>query len=226
MPTLILAAEGAEAQAIQQGLNLSTVLPGPFTTWQGEGVVLLETGVGKVAAAAAVAYAQQRFQPDRAIWAGVAGALDPALHALDLVIARDAVQADVDLTPFGRQPGELATGERYVAAHAQLSQQLYQSARALGLPVQIGRIASADQFLADPAQARRLRELFQAEAVEMEGAAALWVARRLGLPMALVRCVTDAAGSDAPMDFDRFLPLASARLANLLCHLLETSPYN
>ena len=53
MLTLILAAEGAEAQAIQQKLNLATALPGPFATWQGDGAVLIETGVGKVAAAAA-----------------------------------------------------------------------------------------------------------------------------------------------------------------------------
>lgn len=222
MNTLILAAEGQEALAVRQALDLHQPLQGPWAMHHGAGVVLLETGVGKVAAAAAVAYAQQRFNPQQAIWVGVAGALDPTLRALDVLIARDSVQYDVDITAFGRAMGELATGERYVSANARLSQGLYQAAKDLGFPVQIGRIASADRFLANPAHAAAVREAFAADAVEMEGAAALWVAKKLKLPMALLRTVTDAAGSEAPMAFETFLPLASQRLGQILQRFLHS----
>ncbi len=216
----LFAAEGAEAQALVERLVEPKRIEGPWVAHRGRlaGVeaLVVETGVGKAAAAAAVGYVAARFAPDGAIWGGVAGALDPALEPGSVLIARDAVQWDVDITAFGRAPGELATGERFVQADPELTARLAEAARALGIKVRVGRVASADAFLADPARARWVREAFAADAVEMEGAAALWAARRLGLPMALVRVVTDGADDSAPGSFERFLEEASTRMARLL----------
>jgi adenosylhomocysteine nucleosidase len=221
----LFAAEGAEARALWEALGLEQAVRGPKPTHHGifadHEVVLIETGVGKVAAASAVTYAQARFEPRIAIWAGVAGALNPKLHALDVLIAHDAVQWDVDITAFGRKPGELASGERFVEADAELSTQLYRAALALNLPVHWGRVASGDRFLADPNEAQRLREVFAADAVEMEGAAALWTANRLGVPMALVRTISDGAGDEATVNFQEFLEVASRRLGELLARFLR-----
>ncbi|RDI96663.1 5'-methylthioadenosine/S-adenosylhomocysteine nucleosidase [Meiothermus sp. QL-1] len=219
-PVALFAAEGVEAQALRGALALEEVVDGPWPIHRGEvgryPVVLIETGVGKVAAAAAVAYARARFGPAQAFWLGVAGALNPALKPLDLVLAQDAVQYDVDITAFGRSPGELATGERFIPADPVLTSRLARTATLMGLPVFLGRIASGDRFLADRAQAEEVRSIFGADAVEMEGAAALWTARRVGLPMALVRSITDQAGHDAPPAFEAFLQGAAERLAALM----------
>ena len=146
---------------------------------------------------------------------GVAGALNPALKALDLLLAERAVQWDVDLTPFGRAPGETAFGVRFFPSDPGLLARAEAAARALGFPFRRGVVATGDRFLADPEEAGRLRTLHGADAVEMEGAAALMVAFRFRHPMALVRMVTDGAGEEAAWDFQAFLKAASRRLGLL-----------
>lgn len=219
--TALFATDGAPT--LRDALGLSEQLDGPWPIHQGwvgsHRVVLLEVGAGKVAAAAAVAYVRQRFNPNQGFWLGVAGALNPKLQSLDLLVAQDSVQYDVDITPFGRQPGELATGERFIPADTALSARVLRTAQNLGLPVQTGRIASADRLLADPQTARQVYETFGADAAEMEGAAALWTAKRMGLPMALVRVVTDGVGEARTPE--AFIETASRRLAILIANVLE-----
>lgn len=222
----LFAAEGLEAQALRRLLSLKETLDGPWIINQGSlgryPVVLVETGVGKVAASAAVAYVKVRFNPAQAFWVGVAGALNPTLKTMDLILAQDAVQYDVDITAFGRAPGELATGERFIPADAGLTSKVLRTAQAMGLPIQLGRIASADRFLAHRGEAEEVRRVFAADAVEMEGAAALWTAKRMGMPMALLRAITDQAGSEAPIAFETFLERASERLAQLISQVLSS----
>jgi len=218
--TVIFAAEGVEARVLYQALELHTTLDGPWVLHQGQvgiyPVVLLEANRGKVAAAAAVAYMRQRFNPSQAFWMGVAKALNPELKPLDLVIAPDAVQYDVDFTALGHQPGELPTSERFIAADTALSARVLRTAQGLGFPVHMGRVASADRLLTTPEEANALHTLFAADAAEMEGAAALWTARRMGLPMALVQIILeDQAWSEV-------LQTAYQRLAALVAKVLES----
>jgi nucleoside phosphorylase len=98
------AAEPEEAQALREALGAATPLEAPFPLHLGEGVLVAETGVGKVAAAMAVAYVLARHAPEESFFMGVAGALNPALKALDLLLAERAVQWDVDLTPLWPRP--------------------------------------------------------------------------------------------------------------------------
>lgn len=213
--TIIFAPEGQAAQTFGQVLHLENSLDGPWVIHGGQvgryKVVLLEAGVGKVAAAAAVAYARQRFNPNQAFWVGVAQVLSPELKPLDLLVAQDAVQYDVDFTALARAPGELATGEQFVAADAVLSLRVLRAAQALDLPVKAGRIATADRLLADSGEVARVRETFSADAADMEGAAALWSAKKTGMPLALVRVVGDGKNLEA----------AAQRLAELIAKVLE-----
>jgi len=219
-PILLLAAEGEEAEAVRTRMARARKLEAPWPAFAGElggrEVRLLESGIGKAAAGAVVGWAVARYAPSRAVWLGVAGSLNPTLSTGDVLIADDAVQWDMDLTPLGREPGELDSGERYIPADANLTAALHASAQSLGYRHVRGRIASGDKFVADPELARWIRQTFSADAVEMEGAAALWAARKLGTPMALVRAVTDSADTAAAGAFERFLVEVSQRLAVLL----------
>lgn len=212
---LLLAAEGEEAAALLRRLGERARVPGPFPAHRGrfaaKEAVVVQTQVGKAAAAAATAWAIATFRPKAAFFAGVAGALAPELRQGDLLVALDAVQWDVDLTPFGRAPGELATGERFVPADPRLSSLVEEASGA-----RVGRVASGDRFVADEALARWIRETFRADAVEMEGAAALWTARRLRVPMALLRVVSDQATAGSDVEFALFLAEGSERMASAL----------
>ncbi|MER3536209.1 MAG: 5'-methylthioadenosine/S-adenosylhomocysteine nucleosidase, partial [Thermus sp.] len=195
--TALFAAEPEEAEALRRAFGAREALLAPFPLARASGVLVAQTGVGKAAAASAVAYVLARYPVRQAFFLGVAGALDPSLRALDLLLAEEAVQWDVDLTPFGRGPGETAFGRRFFPSDPGLLLRVEQAARALGYPVRRGRVATGDRFLADQREAERIRTLFEASAVEMEGAAALFVAWRFQVPMALVRAVTDGAGEGA-----------------------------
>ncbi len=215
----LFAAEEAEARALLVRLVETRAVPGPFPAHLGllvgHPVLVVQTGVGKAAAAAAVAWAFGRNRPKAAFFAGVAGALAPELGTGELLAALDAVQWDVDLTPFGRTPGELATGERFVPADPSLVALLEEAGAE-----RVGRVASGDRFVADPELAAWIRTTFAADAVEMEGAAALWVARRFGVPAALLRVISDAAGKTARLDFETFLLEGSQRMAEVLSRAL------
>lgn len=213
--TAFFAAEPEEAEALRQALGAGEPLEAPFPLHRGKGVLVAETGVGKVAAAMAVAHVLTRLAPRESFFLGVAGALDPTLRALDLLLAEEAVQWDVDLTPFGRAPGETAFGVRFFPSDPGLLARVEGAARALGFPHRRGVVATGDRFLAQREEAMRLRALHGAHAVEMEGAAALMVAWRFRHPMALVRAVTDGAGEEAALDFQAFLGEASRRLGLL-----------
>jgi len=219
-PILLLAAEGEEAEAVLARMERADRIESPWPAFAGElggrDVRLLESGIGKAAAGAVVGWAVASFAPSRAVWLGVAGSLNPQLSTGDVLIADDAVQWDMDLTPLGRQPGELDSGERFIPADPELAAALHASAQRLGYHHVRGRVASGDKFVADPETARWIRSTFNADAVEMEGAAALWAARKLGVPMALVRAVTDSADASAPGAFEAFLVEVSQKLARLI----------
>ena len=219
-PILLLAAEGEEAEAVLARMERAEKIAGPWPAFAGElagrQVRLLESGIGKAAAGAVVGWAVASFAPSRAVWLGVAGSLNPQLSTGDVLIADDAVQWDMDLTPLGRQPGELDSGERFIPADPELAAALHASAQRLGYHHVRGRVASGDKFVADPETADWIRSTFNADAVEMEGAAALWAARKLGVPMALVRAVTDSADTAAPGAFEAFLVEVSQKLAVLI----------
>lgn len=218
--TAFFAAEPEEASTLREALEVQEILEAPFPLHQAPGVLVAETGVGKVAAASAVAYVLARFAPQESYFLGVAGALDPSLRALDLLLAEKAVQWDVDLTSFGREPGETAFGVRFFPSDPALLGRAERAAESLGFPLRRGVVATGDRFLADREEARRLAGLHGAQAVEMEGAAALMVAWRFRHPMALVRVVTDGAGEEAARDFQAFLQGASRRLGLLARALL------
>lgn len=186
------------------------------------GLSVHQTGVGKVAAAAATQRVIDLERPDGIVFVGVAGGLAPDLHQLSVVIAADAVQWDVDITPVnGGLPGTLNDGRRFIALDASGSSLALETAKALEYHARLGRVASGDAFLADPVRSAWIRETFQADAVEMEGAAALQVAHDHGVPMVLIRVISDHAGEAAELTYTEFLPSAVLRASRVVTGFLR-----
>jgi len=138
-------------------------------------VPLLITGVGKVNAALQVssALADPARRPSMVVNAGTAGALHPGMVGTH-VIGR-VVQHDLDSSLL-----EELTGYRY------------------GQPIDLGEgptLATGDVFVSDPA--RRDALAGQADLVDMEGYAVAAACRLAGVPVRLVKHVSDSADSDA-----------------------------
>ena len=206
MKTIILAAMGSEVGPIQR------LLPD---------VPLFGTGVGKVAAASVTTRVILEHKPDAIIFVGVAGSLAPELKTLSVVVASEAAQWDVDLEIINQTPkGTLNDGRQFIKLDARGSQLALEAGERLGYQTKLGRIVSGDSFLADAAKAAWLCETFHADAVEMEGAAALQVADDHGVPMVLIRVISDGAGDDAAHTYTNFMEAAAERAAQVVANFL------
>ena len=203
-------------EALARGVRRERV--GPFEMVHGElegvRVVMATCGIDKVNAAA-LAQALAGSGVARVIVTGVAGGVDPELRVGDLVVSRDALQHDVDVTGLGYAPAEVPGEPRVWEADPVLRDAALAAARevaaAEGVRAVLGRVASGDVFVADPARVAQLRARFDASCAEMEGAAVAQVCARWGVPWVVVRSISDTADHDAEVDFRSFTVVAAER---------------
>ncbi len=217
---------------------------GGRTFWRGHlhghDVVAVLSGIGKVAAATTATALIERFGAQRIVFTGVAGGLAPGVRVGDVVVARHFLQHDMDASPiFPRHevPGYgRATFDADAALTARLasaSEQVLQSLPArLGAEVlqafgveaprcHQGLLVSGDRFVSTTAESRVLRaDLPDALAVEMEGAAFAQVCHDYGVPLAVVRTISDRADDDAHVDFPRFLRDVASRYSSAIIETL------
>ncbi|GAA1958406.1 nucleosidase [Kitasatospora viridis] len=137
---------------------------------------VLLTGMGKVNAAAALATVLAGGpHPSEVLNLGTAGALRPGLAGRTHLIGT-VRQHDLDGRLLAKVTGEV-TGEP------------------LTLPVDGLTLATGDLFVSDPVARDRLA--VDADLVDMEGYALVAVAQRAGVPVRLVKHVSDEAGEGA-----------------------------
>lgn len=185
-------------------------------TLHGQACVLTLARVGKVAAAVTASALIHHFDVQGIVFTGVAGGVAPSVRVGDIVVARDALQHDMDASPFfARYEVPLLGCTRFVA-DPRLSARLARAAerflaqhgsdRGRRACLHQGTIISGDRFVAgQEALAALRRELPDALAVEMEGAAIAQVCHEYGLPFAVIRAISDGADDAAAPDFARFV---------------------
>jgi adenosylhomocysteine nucleosidase len=227
--TAVIGAMDEELEALLADLEgRSSDRYGPFTVHrgrlEGRSVALARCGVGKVNAAA-LTQAMLALGADRVVFTGVAGALRPGLRVGDLIVSRDALQHDLDATALGYRLGEVPGEAWSWPADPQLTRLALEAAAELeGVTAVLGRVASGDQFIADPLHVERLRDVFEADCAEMEGAAAAQVCAKWGVPYVIIRSISDTADQSAEVDFRTFTPLAAARAKQVVRGILRRLP--
>ena len=209
----------------------------------GEPVVLVESGIGKVASALAATLLCDHFRCRTLLFSGVAGGLDPALGVGDVVIGERVIQHDYGALHDGGlrsyRPGAVPIGEPHAPLAFETDPALLERARgalaSLTLPelpaaatgeaprqplVHFGTIVSGDQFINSEVARRWLFEGFSGRAVEMEGGAIAQVTERFGSSVLVVRSLSDLAGGHSHLDFAAFLRQASATAAMVVRRLV------
>jgi len=161
-----------------------------------DGLEVLVTGIGKVPAAAAVARALA-LDPliSEVVNIGSAGALHDhleGLHEIGSVLNHD-LSAGL-LRQLGVDPQEWLT-----------------------LPADGLRLATGDLFVTDPAVRAGLAAI--ADLVDMEGYAVAWAARQAGVPVRLVKHVSDRA-DEASMDLPQLVDVSARALGAWLADRL------
>jgi adenosylhomocysteine nucleosidase len=192
---------------------------------RGRPVVLVLSGIGKVAVATTATMLMHEFDVTELVFTGVAGALSAAVRVGDVVVARQLIQHDMDASPLFPRFEVPLTGRSRFEADAQLSDALCAAAlRCLNHAGELlgevhcanfgidspllheGLVASGDRFVSGAAESAALRALLpDALAVEMEGAALAQVCADFGRPFAVLRTISDRADDSAHVDFTRFV---------------------
>lgn len=199
--------------------------------WHGHEVVAGLSGIGKVAAATTATLLIERFKVDRIVFTGVAGGLGAGVRVGDVVVAHGFMQHDMDASPlfpryqvpgyaravFDADPALTAALAQAVAATLvdvpQLLEPSVVAEFGLHTPrLHQGLLLSGDRFVATTAESQALQQaLPEALAVEMEGAAFAQVCHDYGVPLAVVRTISDRADDAAHVDFMRFLRAVASR---------------
>lgn len=224
---IIGAMEPEVALLRQQISDVSSTELGGYTFYSGKlanmQVVLVQSGIGKVASALATALLIQQFKPDAIINTGSAGGFDPELEVGDVVISTEVRHHDVDVTAFGYEIGQVPQMPAAFSAHPALVQAAEQSIQALGYcQTKKGLIATGDSFICDPARIAVIRQQFPTMlAVEMEGAAIAQVCHMLNTPFVVIRSLSDIAGKESPQSFEAYLDVASKHSSAMVLELLQ-----
>ena len=87
--------------------------------------------------------------------------------------------------------------------------------------IKIGTIASGDIFCTELSMKNKIKDKFDADAIEMEGAAIAQAAHSLKKPFVVVRAMSDTAAHDANITFDEFIIAAGKQSAEILLAFLE-----
>ena len=130
----------------------------------------------------------------------VANGAGPKLAGQAVRAVSDAVDAIVSTGLCGALDPALRLGDIFVAERVgSVPARIPKAARAFPR----GLLHSSDRFIQTAAEKRELRDRTGAAAAEMEAAAVAECAAARGLPLYAIRVVSDEAGEDIAIDFNR-----------------------
>lgn len=183
----------------------------------GKSVVLAVAGVGKVNAAMCAQTMILMFKPDVIINTGVAGGIGSGVKILDVVVATEVAQHDMDTSPLG-DPVGLISGLNMVEmpCDEETCGRVCAAAESVGVKPYRGMIVSGDQFIGSQEQIDRIKTHFPAMAAEMEGASIGQVCTLNQVPFAVVRAISDGGDEAANMNYPQFVKIAAAKSVEII----------
>lgn len=182
-------------------------------------IIIVESGVGKVNAARITQILIDKLDVKEIINVGSAGALNEELSIGDIVIADKLIQHDFDITAFNHNKGYITGVGDYIHTDKELIDKFRNSANKIedkSYKINVGTIASGDIFCTDIKMKDKIRSKFNADCVEMEGAAIAQVCYLDKIPFIVIRSISDTPNGNNAIVFDEFVKLASKRCSEIL----------
>jgi adenosylhomocysteine nucleosidase len=201
-PLALFAAFEAEARALARHLAPSTRPSPNLSIWEvpveGIPVVLVLTGVGKVAAALAAQFVCDVFRPRCAVAFGLAGATANDVPPGQLIVASGALQHDLDARPLTDAKATIPSlGMAVLPADPTWSEKLRKATESVVVSpqtVRLGLVLTGDQIVTSREVRDGLKRDFpEGACFDMETAAIAQVALQNGIPWAALRMTSDAA---------------------------------
>ena len=234
----ILCATPEELAAVRARLDIDPTpeVHGPTTLWTGRcgaaPVVLAQSGIGKVNAAAAATILLSVHNTTTLIFSGVAGGLDPdlpvgsvlladrlAIHDYGIVTAGQFTPTASGLIPVGAPPlTELAAAsEEITRAFDELAAVVRPQ---LSTPVRRGGVLTGDYFLNCVERRDELRARYGADAIDMESGAVHQIAEAWGVPLYVIRTLSDLAGAESHITYQEMAALTAHHSALCVLELM------
>lgn len=186
-------------------------------TLNGISVVICQSGIGKVNAALCVQVMADLFSVTHLINTGIAGSLDAALDIGDVAISTDVMYHDFHVGPFGYAWGQVPGMDVHgFPADPVMADAAERLCKTQGVNCRRGRIVSGDQFIAEKAEKEAILAHVGGICTEMEGAAIAHAAYRNGIPVLVLRAISDKADDSAEMDYPTFERMAAENSARLV----------
>ncbi|GAB1415526.1 5'-methylthioadenosine/adenosylhomocysteine nucleosidase [Paludibacter sp.] len=200
----------------------------------GQEVVVVFSRWGKVAAATTVTNLILEFKVDRIVFTGVAGGIAPDVKVGDIVIAQRLFQHDMDARPLMRRFEVPLTGKTSYeinpedqkimveAVHVFLKtakdfRKILSEQNITNPKLIVGDIASGDLFISTfEMKNALLRNLPSVVCAEMEGAAVAQVCDDYGVPLTVVRVISDTADNNEFVSFVGFINQHAGQYSRLI----------
>lgn len=187
----------------------------PCSTWKVEretdSFIILITGVGAEATQKAIGWVARK-EPEHILFAGFAGALSPTLKVGDVIQFGEVVDA------VG-EPGRVSVRSDFPpgADATRLALQEPPGADATRLAM---RLLTMPRLIGDPQEKQHLFQEFQADAVDMESFTGVRIAQDRGIPVSVIRVISDGAETRLSPRLVSLLSGGSPSLTKILKNLL------
>ena len=193
-------------------------------TLEGQKVVIVKCGMGKVNAGICAHALINTFACSRVITTGVAGSLDSQLDIGDIVISTDAVQHDFTVEAIGFEKGEIPYTEHYAfPADEQLRAAAMRAVQEVAPTSKVveGRVCTGDQFISTIEQRETIISNFGGLCCEMEGGAVAQACYLNNTPFVIIRAISDKPNGSNSVDYETFKAEAAAKGAAIVQYMVE-----
>lgn len=181
-------------------------------------VVLLQCGIGKVAAAVGTTILIDQFSPDVVINTGSAGGLSTDLNVGDVIISTEIRYHDVDVTLFGYEYGQIPQMPAGFTPDKKMVDIAKKAASKIDdIHITDGLIITGDSFIHDEDDVDRIKsKLPPMKATEMEAAAIAQVCYMSKTKFLIIRSISDVPGQESKQSFEEFLVIAAKNSGRLV----------
>lgn len=183
-------------------------------------VVAAVCGVGKVFAAICAEAMILKFGVNMVINIGVAGSLTKDLGVLDVALASQVVQHDIDTSPLGDPVGLLSgINEIFLPTDDRMRALMQECLEDRKINYSVGTVATGDQFIATDEKRVWIRNHFGAIAAEMEGGSIGQVCYINKVPFLILRSISDSDGG--AMDYQTFAEKAAIQSIEVVVEFIQ-----
>ena len=189
-------------------------------------IVLIKSGVGKVAASSATQFIIDNYEPVYIINVGIAGSLSPVIKAGDIIIADKLVQHDFDVTAFGNPKGYIDNGiepnkptifnsDKKLVEKFKKELDSYQNKN-----IKLCTIATGDIFVNKEKEKQLIRDEFNADVIDMESAAIAQTAEKNNIPLIVIKTISDSENNSVS-EYKQNKNITATRVALAILSILN-----